>query len=1562
MNEKLLGGRSPIGEPYEYVADSAGGFTGKAQEYSPDPLVQYRWDDISADDELEIFIKRPVAAVSDTPESFSGLEAVNEAPTDICVSSPGTIMLDFGVECAGWLEIDSADLSGTITLGVSEYNQPAFVNRNNETKSPSKTAVPIKYGDTYRLELNDELYEGVRYGFINIDDFAAPFHITDIRLVCQTKPVNYEGSFDSDNEMLNRIWYTAAYDVRANLKQDYFAAILMDRGDRFSWTGDAYPSQAAALSAFGNYDFVLHNLHYTSRRGNGIQSYEMYWILSLVDYYQHTGDRAGVQGLINEATLRLDNAYKIYGSNPNLEFFGWDERLGAGFENANTADNQNAFKLICIRAWNEFAGVLEDIGETGLAQKYIGYAAEKTAELYNENGWYESYGLHTAADAINAGIVPNEDIDELYHKHFDNRVNRLSYSPFNQYFILQAMAEYGDYDDAISSILDLWGGQIEYGGTTFFEVYRPQWNDVIGQNAPIPNGQVGYTSLAHPWSAGVLSFMSEELLGVKAESPGFETFSVTPHLGRQLTRVSGEMPTPHGTIAASFDTQSGECSLTVPSGTVGRIGIPKTERTITDIRMNGQAVQPAAEDDDFLYFNGLTQGEYSFIVTYQGETPSYVQPEYLYEAEIIGEDRATAGNWNSRYGSDGYLLCNYNKTGDIRVLPEYISNVSFNKAKSVVWAEETKDKRALEIETAGGSLRRMTGYTSLDDANCGQSFTVDITLAQQKHEYTVSFYFADWERGGRKLAVEMFDGDTYNLVAPVKELDDYSGGVYVTYRYDNSARFRIHQIRGQNAALSGIFFGEGAACIETSGSMQIDDRSAEITYSGIWDHNNTDGSYLGTHSFVNTAAATATYEFEGNGIAYFGSRERNRGIVEILLDGVSQGEFDLYYDGMKRQQRIFAASDLEPGKHTIQVVATGKKNLKASDCYVDVDFFEVAKDTPTAITGLFDDRSQVISYDSGWDHNFAGGTYLGTHSFSNLSGTTATFEFEGSGISYIGSRESNRGIVEILLDGVSQGEFDLYDSGVKRQQRIFTADGLGSGKHTIQIIVTGLKNPAASASYADIDYFEVRRAFEPSDVDVDWQAVDEVIQLIEAVSPVDDTAGCLARIRAAESAYGILNSVEQDEVTNFDALNEMFDLYSRAYAASHDGLLANFDFKNDCTDDTGGRVSASKDASVTFSDGRANGRAACFDTASRKQGIKWNSEAYHPARLAEDGISFSAWVYLESPPGLHSTVFMMKSENGDNTGYLIIKAHPDQWAVCMTPSGGVETSVSSGSPPESGKWTHIVYTQERRKGCLYIDGELSGTGFMPEFSLVAPDSYSMNYALGCQLVWDDPSLPGKMDEFSIYDRALSAGEVAVLFSGKADYSGVDAAIAAAGTLDESVYSESSWDKLQKAIAAVVYGLSDQKTVNAYAETINKAISGLVTKETEMSISISEGMVTESDQPGKFNITWNAAVLAGEATSYEGINESGVKFKKYGVLYAESGETLHDYMNADPDLIRDIIFAQGEDIVVYSHFGFRLKNITETRTRAAMFYLEYEFEGGTFLILSTIDTTAAVLLD
>ena len=812
LNAQLITDKSPIRQPYRYLSN--GSFSGKSVLESPDPLISYQWANPKATDSLEIYFIKPKAVTTDTPGSFEMLESLTSNKPGVTVKGSGSIRIDFGLENAAWVEFDSPDCEGGVEMSVSEYNEPGV----------HKTKKPVKYGNTFRLELNKELYDGVRFAWITVKSLEKQWHITGIRAVCQVKPTNYQGSFSCSDPILTKIWYMSAYGVKASLCQDYFGSILMDRGDRMSWTGDAHTSQAASLVAFGNFDFIKKNIDNTSKQSNGIKSYSLYWVLSLLDYYNYTGDAVTLGFYIENACAKLDDAYNIYGTNPNLRFYGWDERLCAGFEIwfKPCIEAQNAYKMLSIRAWHDFANAMDKIGRTDLKDKYNNYASAKIAELRTNSSWYSNLGIHSAADAVNTGLLNSYEKNKLFERLFLDRINRISLSPFNQYFIISAMAGMGKYDDALSSVRDMWGGMFKYGGTTPFEVYRPSWNDVIGHNDAVPNTQCGIVSLCHPWGAGVVKWLNEEVLGIIPTSPGFKTYDILPHPGRTLTRVSGSTPTPSGTISAAFDFANGKFTVTAPEGTIGRIGIPFLEKKISKISVNGKlawngsyhavnGISGADQDAEFVYFNSLKPGTYNISVSYQGKTPRYDEPKVLYAAGFVGKDSITSGNWGKVYGKEGYVLCNYDGKGtDKKSLPSYVTSVDYFRAfggstrvpDNTSWVIGTHDKRALAPDPNNLTPRNATCLSNSDQT---MSFTIGI---EGMHDYQVALYFVEWENKGSRVAVEMFDATTLNLIAPVKIVNSYAGGKYLVYSYNKSAKFRIDKVRGDIITLSGIFFDE----------------------------------------------------------------------------------------------------------------------------------------------------------------------------------------------------------------------------------------------------------------------------------------------------------------------------------------------------------------------------------------------------------------------------------------------------------------------------------------------------------------------------------------------------------------------------------------------------------------------------------------------------------------------------------------------------------------------------------------------------------------------------------
>ncbi len=789
--------RSKMAEPYPYIS---GKFTSSDVAGSSDPLVGYKWDKTSADDNLQIYILHPELISSDHP---SNIKYRKDKILPIKVNGACNLMFDFGRENAGWLEFDSDDFDGKVEMSISEYNEPAVLNAG--AQNPKKTLTPIRYGSTYRLELNNEFYEGVRFGWIHIKSLNRPCTIKDVRLVCQVKPTNYQGSFSSSNTILTRVWYTGAYTVKLNLQKDYFGAILMERSDRNSWTGDAYPAQAASMVAFGNYDFVKKNLFNTSTQSNGIASYPVYWVLSLVDYCNYTGDKATLHELLENACQKLDEAYTHFDRTTGLQFNGWDERLGAGFENPNCLESQYVYRTLSIQAWKEFSQLMNWFGRKDLAKKYEKFVDEKLLQLRQTENWPYILGVHAASNILNAGVTQSTENEKLWKNSFSDRQQRLSYSPFNQFFIVQAMARMGKYEEALTTIDDCWGGQLRYGGTSFFEVYRPSWNEAIDHNGAPINNQCGYTSLAHPWSAGVTKWLSEEVLGVKPTTPGFTTFNVKPHLTSKIKWVKGSVPTLQGAIELSYNAKSGKMELTVPDKTVAKVGIPKAGKMITNILVNGKNSSLEGEDNQFVYIGELPAGHYCIKFQSTGKIITAPKEAFTYLYEPMTEDAVTQGNWKGKYGNQGYYLLNYDSlNGHCKKLPDFIGGIDFRLNGDAHLSSTTDDPRALISYLDKEKQRKLGAIVTKDPSACLQTMSIDIHCKQDQ-PYQIALYMVDWEKEGRRSAIEVFDLNNKALLMPVKQVRNYQNGKYVLINVDRSVRIRINHVRGSNASLSALF-------------------------------------------------------------------------------------------------------------------------------------------------------------------------------------------------------------------------------------------------------------------------------------------------------------------------------------------------------------------------------------------------------------------------------------------------------------------------------------------------------------------------------------------------------------------------------------------------------------------------------------------------------------------------------------------------------------------------------------------------------------------------------------
>lgn len=133
--------------------------------------------------------------------------------------------------------------------------------------------------------------------------------------------------------------------------------------------------------------------------------------------------------------------------------------------------------------------------------------------------------------------------------------------------------------------------------------------------------------------------------------------------------------------------------------------------------------------------------------------------------------------------------------------------------------------------------------------------------------------------------------------------------------------------------------------------------------------------------------------------------------------------------------------------------------------------------TGTSFTVTADQESSTaLTYTGAWSTGTASSYYGSALKYQGTAGSKVAIMFTGRSVSWVSTRNTNRGKAEVWLDGVRVATVDLYASTFGARRTVFVRNGLStSAPHTLEVRVLGTRNVSSTGTRVDADAFVVLR-------------------------------------------------------------------------------------------------------------------------------------------------------------------------------------------------------------------------------------------------------------------------------------------------------------------------------------------------------------------------------------------------------------------------------------------------------------------------------------------------------
>ncbi len=390
-------------------------------------------------------------------------------------------------------------------------------------------------------------------------------------------PLEQRGEFSCAEEIINRVWETAAYTFHLNCREFFLDGI---KRDRWVWSADAYQSLFVNHYLFLDQDIEKRTLIALGgkspfrRHINTIMDYSFFWIISIYEYYRTYGDRKFLEQILPQmrevmefCRSRTDEDGFMREQPGDWIFIDWapmDKTGALCGEQILYARAMECYGAVCSAAGKEEAGWKEKAEK--LQEQILKKFYDRERKVFIDS--YESgLGNVTRHSNILAYLflpLDEEQKHEIYRRVILNDQVAQITTPYFKFYENQVHCLEGNDRLLEESIRQYYGSMLDTGATTLYEEYDPSMRGV--QHYAM-YGNPYEKSLCHAWSASPIYLLGCFRMGVKNTGVAYDTFEVRPMLG-DLKEFSGTVPVPGGSVSVKAGPGGVEVMATVPGGTL----------------------------------------------------------------------------------------------------------------------------------------------------------------------------------------------------------------------------------------------------------------------------------------------------------------------------------------------------------------------------------------------------------------------------------------------------------------------------------------------------------------------------------------------------------------------------------------------------------------------------------------------------------------------------------------------------------------------------------------------------------------------------------------------------------------------------------------------------------------------------------------------------------------------------------------------------------------------------------------------------------------------------------